>query len=338
MVKEHGAPFITLGIETSCDETACAVLRNNNEVLSNVIASSLALHQQFGGVVPEIASRHSLEYIEIVFRQALEEARVTKEAIDLIGVTQGPGLVGSLLVGISFAKGLSYALSVPFIGVNHLEGHLYANFLNGMVPDEPFLGLLVSGGHTAIVYCNNDTMTLVGETIDDAVGEAYDKVAKMMKIGYPGGPVIERYARSGDPKKIQFGCARLPGTYDFSFSGVKTAVLYYVRDTKNLEKDIPHICASFQRTVVSVIVEKTIAAAKEKRVSLIVVGGGVSANQYLRDTLTAEAAPRDIRVSFPGKRESLDNGAMIARRAYELYHKGKRSPYSLSAEASWGIK
>ncbi|MBN1492573.1 MAG: tRNA (adenosine(37)-N6)-threonylcarbamoyltransferase complex transferase subunit TsaD [Candidatus Omnitrophica bacterium] len=326
--------FLTLGIETSCDETACAVLENDANLLSSVVASSLDLHKQFGGVVPEIASRHCLEYIRPVYDQALKEAGVLTEDIDLIGVTYGPGLVGSLLVGLTFAKALSYTLDIPFVGVNHLEGHLYANFIRNTVGAVPYVGLIVSGGHTSIVYSKNNAFTLIGETRDDAVGEAFDKVAKMLNLGYPGGPIIEKKARFGDPRRIKFTCATLPGSLDFSFSGIKTAVLYYIRKLKNVECEVPDICAAFQDSVVRVIVDKIITAARERKVTTIVVGGGVSANQYLRDRLTEVAAEEGITVLFPMINEAIDNGAMIARCAYSMYQRGKRSLYTLSADPS----
>ena len=325
--------FITLGIETSCDETACAVLQGAQTLRSNVVASSMNLHKRFGGIVPEIASRHCLEYMQLVFDRAVRQAHITKYDIDLIGVTYGPGLVGSLLVGLSFAKALSYALRVPLIGVNHLEGHLYANFIRRSYPKKPFVGLIVSGGHTSLVHCYRNRFDLIGETRDDAVGEAFDKVAKMLDIGFPGGPVIERIAKKGDPTSIRFTSAKLPGTFDFSFSGVKTAVLYYTQKCQNLSREVPNICASFQASVVKVIVDKTVAAARKKKASLIVVGGGVSANTYLRDKLSTAASAYGIGVLFPVLKESIDNGAMIARRAYALHKRGKRSSHCISAQA-----
>ncbi|MFC1809754.1 tRNA (adenosine(37)-N6)-threonylcarbamoyltransferase complex transferase subunit TsaD [Candidatus Omnitrophota bacterium] len=327
-------PFITLGIETSCDETACAVLEGDSVLRSSVVASSLNLHKRFGGVVPEIASRHCLEYIRPVYDQSLKKAHITTDDIDLIGVTYGPGLVGSLLVGLTFAKALSYSLKIPFVGVNHLKGHLYANFIRNKLDSKPYLGLVVSGGHTSIVYCKQGKFSLIGETRDDAVGEAFDKVAKMLSLGYPGGPVIEEKARKGDPLRIKFTCAKLPGTLDFSFSGIKTAVLYYTKKVTNLKQEVSDICAGFQYSVVQRIVEKTIAAAEKKNVNYIVVGGGVSANQYLKGKLTETATKKGIQVFFPTIQEAIDNGAMIARCAYDLYNCGQRSKYDLRANPS----
>ncbi len=329
--------FITLGIETSCDETACAVLEGESALRSSVVASSLELHKRFGGVVPEIASRHCLEYIRPVFHEALERAKIRADQIDLIGVTYGPGLVGSLLVGLTFAKALSYTLQVPFVGVNHLEGHLFANFIRSAVDKKPYVGLIVSGGHTSIVFCKNDKLKLLGETRDDAIGEAFDKVAKVLNLGYPGGPLIEKKARDGDAHRIKFTCATLPGSLDFSFSGIKTAVLYYVRKTTCLEKEVADICAAFQDAVVNVVVDKTIQAAREQKVDLIVVGGGVSANQYLRGKLSEAAMRQGIEVLFPTLPEAIDNAAMIARCAVSLYDRGQRSSYDLGADPCLGF-
>jgi N6-L-threonylcarbamoyladenine synthase len=313
------------------------VLEGDSVLRSSVVASSLDLHKQFGGVVPEIASRHCLEYIRPVYDEALKKARVTSDEIDLIGVTYGPGLVGSLLVGLTFAKALSYALKIPFVGVNHLEGHLFANFIRSAAVQRPYVGLIVSGGHTSIVHCQNNRIKLLGETRDDAVGEAFDKVAKMLELGYPGGPLIEKQALAGDAKRIKFTCATLPGSLDFSFSGIKTAVLYYTRKVACLEKEIPDICAAFQDSVVRVIVDKTIQAARAQGVHLIVVGGGVSANRYLRQKLTETAVQEGIEVLFPTIAEAIDNAAMIARCAVSLYERGKRSRYDLSADPSLGF-
>ena len=214
----------TLGIETSCDETACAILKDSGQILANVISSSLVRHQPFGGVVPEIASRHCLEAIDLVYRETLRKARLKPDQIDLIAVTKGPGLIGSIFVGVSFAKALSFSLDIPLIGVNHIEAHLEANFIGTKKPSK-FIGLIVSGGHTSLVRYQNNHYDLLGETVDDAIGEAYDKVAKILQLGYPGGPVIDRLARSGNPKTFSFTKPKQEGRFDFSFSGIKTAVL-----------------------------------------------------------------------------------------------------------------
>lgn len=314
--------MLTLGIETSCDETSCAVLSGRHHIKSNVVASSLARHQPFGGVVPEIASRHCLEEMEAVYAQALKKARVSASDLDLIAVTKGPGLIGSLLVGVCFAKTLSYQLKIPLAGVNHLEAHLSANFI-GQDPPRRYIGLLVSGGHTSLSLTEDERMTLLGETVDDACGEAYDKVAKLLGLGYPGGPAIDRLAREGDPKAFAFTRPRLDRPFDFSFSGVKTAVLYLVRKQKRVSSDFQKdLSASFQTSVVQWIVEKTLLAAERAQVSDIFVGGGVSANSELRRRLSEEALSRGFRAGFPALDLTGDNGAMVARRGLDLFRQG----------------
>lgn len=339
--------MITLGIETSCDETSCAVLREGDKILSNLVSSSLTRHKPFGGVVPEIASRHCLEQIDYIFRSALQKARVPQGDLNLIAVTCGPGLVGSLLVGLSFAKALAYQLGVPFIGVNHLEGHLSANFIGRSRPSDPFVGLLVSGGHTELVYYPNGrgvacrAPTILGSTVDDAVGEAYDKVAKLLGLGYPGGPVIDRLAQKGNPKVFRFTKPKQKGRFDFSFSGIKTAVRNIVKEKVGAPFmapcDLADLCASFQETVVSWLVEKTIDACGAKKVKDIAIGGGVSANSRLRSLLAEEARLYGIRVWFPPLSLSADNAAMIARRGWELFREGKRSDWRLSAKPNLKI-
>ncbi len=330
--------MLTLGIETSCDETACAVLKNGDEILSSVVSSSLFRHRPFGGVVPEIASRHCLEQIDFVFKTALKKAGVSKEDLNLIAVTRGPGLVGSLLVGLSFAKALAYQLRIPFIGVNHLEAHLAVNFIGKPNPKHPYVGLTVSGGHTELTYHPNGSVEILGSTVDDAVGEAYDKTAKLLGLGYPGGPLIDRLAQKGNPKAIRFTKPKQKGRFDFSFSGIKTAVLYWVSQHPAMsEKDRKDLCASFQETVARWLVEKTIDACRQKKVKDVVVGGGVSANTRLRGLLLHEAEPYGIRVSFPPLSLTIDNGAMIARRGFELYRRGRRSDWKISAQPNLRI-
>ncbi|MBI3316807.1 MAG: tRNA (adenosine(37)-N6)-threonylcarbamoyltransferase complex transferase subunit TsaD [Candidatus Omnitrophica bacterium] len=349
--------MLTLGIETSCDETSCAVLEGLDKVRSNIISSSLFRHKPFGGVVPEIASRHSLEQIDFVFQEALDEAKIKSKDIDLIAVTEGPGLIGSLLVGVSFAKTLAYGLGVPLIGVNHLEAHLSANFIGHKEPAH-YVGLLVSGGHTILVYQKKGKSTRLGETVDDAAGEAYDKVAKILGLGFPGGPVIDKLAKEGNPKAFKFTKPKQKGYFDFSFSGIKTAVLYLVekQDVGAPPRGRPQllfsgpaqgpappllnsqfvndVCASFQYAVVAWLVEKTLAAADVKKVADIVVGGGVSANSYLRKRLPEEAAKRGLKVWFPPNRLTTDNAAMIARRGAELFRRGRRSSMKLTGNAN----
>jgi N6-L-threonylcarbamoyladenine synthase len=333
--------MLTLGIETSCDETACAVLENGDRIRASVIASSLAKHKPFGGVVPEIASRQCLEQIDSVFRTVLRQARAKKEDLDLVAVTRGPGLVGSLLVGLAYGKAIAYELKIPLIGVNHLEGHIAANFIGKPVPRGPYVGLIVSGGHTEITYHKNGRIEVLGSTIDDAVGEAYDKTAKLLGLGYPGGPIIDRLAQKGNPVAVRFTKPKQKGRFDFSFSGIKTAVLYWVKENAKggtregnprLErKQLIDLCASFQETVAGWLVEKTIEACRTKKVKTVAVGGGVSANSRLRSFLAEEAEPYGIRVLFPPFALTLDNAAMIARRGYELFRRGKRSGWDLSA-------
>ncbi len=350
--------MLTLGIETSCDETSCAVLKGRDKLLSNVISSSLFRHKPFGGVVPEIASRHCLEQIDFVFKEALEQAKVKAKDIDLIAVTKGPGLIGSLLVGISFAKALSYQLKKPLVGVNHLEAHLSANFIEKKEPGK-YIGLLVSGGHTSISYHESgqkkNRVTMLGATVDDAVGEAYDKIAKIMGLGYPGGPIMDKLAQKGNSKAFHFTRPKQKNRFDFSFSGAKTAALYEVQKkqfglsdekfrgtrTKGLkpgakggaklsESFICDLAASFQRTAISWLVEKTLDAAREKNVKDIVVGGGVSANSELRKILPIEAEKQGVSVWFPPFSLTLDNAAMIARRGLELFQKGRRDKMTLT--------
>ncbi|HOW59675.1 MAG TPA: tRNA (adenosine(37)-N6)-threonylcarbamoyltransferase complex transferase subunit TsaD [Candidatus Omnitrophota bacterium] len=342
-------PFYTLGIETSCDETSCAVLKGKDEILSNVVSSSLFRHKKFGGVVPEIASRHCMEQIQCVFEEALREAKVRASDLDLVAVTRGPGLIGSLFVGVAFAKALAYQLGIPVVGVNHMEAHLVANFLkvpgtNSERVQEPvpmvpgtYIGLLVSGGHTMLTHCEKGKITVLGETVDDAVGEAYDKVAKIMGLSYPGGPVIDKLARQGDSRAVLFTKPKQAERFNFSFSGIKTAVLYLLQDPKTGKPkpgapSTADIAASFQHAVIGWLVEKAIDACQFKGVSDIVVGGGVSANSYLREKLARQAAMNDIKVWFPPVSLSTDNAAMIARRGFELHKNGIRSSLHMTAD------
>lgn len=328
--------MLTLGIETSCDETSCAVLEGRDKIRSNIVSSSLFRHKPFGGVVPEIASRHCLEQIDSVFQEALDEAKIKAQDIDLLAVTEGPGLVGSLLVGLAFAKSLAYELKAPLVGVNHLEAHLAANFIGAKEPKK-FIGLLVSGGHTSLSYHERGRAKILGATVDDAVGEAYDKVAKILGLGYPGGPVIDKLAQKGNPGAFRFTKPKQDQRFNFSFSGIKTAVLYEVQRRSSLrgrndnEVFIHDMAASFQEAVVTWLVEKTVAAAETKKVRDIAVGGGVSANSYLRKKLAAEGATRNLKVWFPPLSLTGDNAAMIARRGLELFEKGRRANFRLSA-------
>lgn len=330
---------LTLGIETSCDETACAVLENSGTLRSSVVSSSLSHHAPFGGIVPEIASRHCLEVMPVVFQEALRKAKCSADDLSLISVTYGPGLIGSLFVGVSFAKALSFGLSLPLVGVNHLHAHVYANFIARRIPNKAFLGLVVSGGHTSIVYCRNGVFEECAMTRDDACGEAFDKVAKLLGMGFPGGPAIERMAQKGCPTKIPFKCGQFKNSHDFSFSGIKTAVLYYTQKRKKqvIKRELPDICASFQECVLSDIVKKTIDVAIVKKVRLIVVGGGVSANGRLRTLLSERAKRERIKVFFPECCHSIDNAAMVARYGYELYKDGVTSDMRLTAVPGLGM-
>jgi len=330
--------MLVLGIETSCDETSCAIIRGKNQILSNIVSSSLFRHKDFGGVVPEIASRHALEQIEVVYREALEEAGIRESELELIAVTEGPGLIGSLFVGVAFAKALSYRLGIPLVGVNHLRAHLVSNFFEEAEP-ERYIGLLISGGHTAISYHEGEKAELLGETADDAVGEAYDKVAKILGLGFPGGPVIDKLAKQGNPRAVSFTEPRQEGKYNLSFSGIKTAVLYLVRDVKSGDafKDRPSnedIAASFQYAVIRWVVKKTLRACEEKKAKDIVVGGGVSANSYLRELLRQEAAEKDIKVWIPPLSLTGDNAAMIARAGLDERTKSVSSQLHLTADPS----
>ena len=321
-----------LGVETSCDETSCAVLKGPDQILSNVVSSSLFRHQPFGGVVPEIASRHCLEQIDIVFDEALRQAGIRAEQLDLIAVTQGPGLIGSLFVGVCFAKALSFQLNIPLIAVNHLEAHIAANFIGHEEP-EHYVGLLVSGGHTMLSYHHPEGVAILGETVDDACGEAYDKTAKILGLGYPGGPIIDRLAKEGNAAAFAFTKPKQDNPLNFSFSGIKTAVLYLARKqpsiTEAFQKDL---AASFQEAVVQWLVEKSLLAAETKGGYDIVAGGGVSANSRLREALEKAAAERNIKVWFPPLSLTGDNAAMIARRGIELYQQGYRSDLKLTAD------
>lgn len=334
-------PLLVLGIETSCDETSCSVLRGRDQILSNVISSSLFRHKEWGGVVPEIASRHCLEQIETVFNQALKEANIHAQDLNLIAVTEGPGLIGSLFVGMGFGKALSYRLGIPLVAVNHLEAHFAANFIGKITPAK-YVGLLVSGGHTSLTYYENGNYELLGETEDDAVGEAYDKTAKIMGIDYPGGPMIDQLASKGNPRAILFKKPKQEKPLDFSFSGIKTAVLYAVKDMKTGERkpDAPaneDLAASFQYSVVRWIVEKSLAACELKDVQNLVVGGGVSANSHLRAELLKQAGDRGIEVSLPPLGLTGDNAAMIARRGLELFEMGQISNLKLTAKPNLRI-
>ncbi|HMB32385.1 MAG TPA: tRNA (adenosine(37)-N6)-threonylcarbamoyltransferase complex transferase subunit TsaD [Methylomirabilota bacterium] len=327
--------MIVLGIETSCDETAAAVLDGGRKVLSNVVASQDDVHAPYGGVVPELASRRHLEVIVPVVRRALREAGMGLRDLDGIAVTQGPGLVGSLLVGCSAAKSLAWAHGTPLVGVNHLEGHIYAAFLEERTPEHPFLALVVSGGHTALyIAAEPRRYVRVGQTRDDAAGEAFDKVAKLLGLSYPGGPAIERASTAGDPRAISFPTANMSdGAPDFSFSGIKTAVSLHVRRAGTLSTaEIADVAASFQATVVKMLVRKSLRAGRRLGLRRLVLTGGVAANRALRHALEAECGERGWELFIPSRALCTDNAAMIAAAGHDRLQAGERAPLTMNAD------
>jgi N6-L-threonylcarbamoyladenine synthase len=315
-----------LAIESSCDECSAAVLEDGD--LKSVVISSQLIHSEYGGVVPELASRAHMELIVPVVEESLKKASISKDAIESVAVTYGPGLAGSLIVGISFAKAFASSMGIPVVGVNHMEGHLYSAFLEEEKPEFPFVALVVSGGHSMLIHVRAPfTHELLGQTRDDAAGEAFDKVAKLLGLGYPGGPVIDKLAKEGDPKAFKFPRAFMDGdSFEFSFSGIKTSVLYLLRELnydpeKPDEKLVRDICASFQAAVIDVLVAKTTNAARKFGVRSIVVAGGVAANRGLRTALQASAETAGARVFFPRPLYCTDNAAMIGIAAHFKYLK-----------------
>jgi tRNA N6-adenosine threonylcarbamoyltransferase len=313
--------MIVLGIESSCDETAAALVKDGNIILSSVIASQTQTHHQYGGVVPEIASRMHIEAIQPVIDKALSDAGISIEQIDGVAATRGPGLIGALLIGFSFAKAFAFARKLNLVGVNHLEGHIYSTFLSDDVPKFPFISLVASGGHTNIYFVESyDQFELMGQTRDDAVGEAFDKVSKMIGLGYPGGPLIEKMAKKGNPEHIKFPRTYLSkDSFDFSFSGIKSSVLRYITEndinTDNLHCDI---AASFQAAVIDVLKTKLIKACIKKKCNSIAITGGVAANQTFYNLLKKEAKKHAFKVYAPEKELCGDNAAMIAARGYRM--------------------
>ncbi|MGD9901673.1 MAG: tRNA (adenosine(37)-N6)-threonylcarbamoyltransferase complex transferase subunit TsaD [Spirochaetales bacterium] len=310
---------LILAIETSCDETSIAVVKNGREVLSNVISSQIEIHKRFGGVVPEVASRNHTMAIVNVLDESLKNAGVALKDIDAIGVTYGAGLIGALMVGVNFAKGLAYANNLPLIEVNHIKGHIAANYIAHKNLEPPFVCLVVSGGHTALLkvtdYLNH---TLISSTLDDAVGEAYDKVARVLGLGYPGGPVIDKLAKEGQ-NNIQFvNSAKLGKLNGFSYSGLKTAVINYINTLKQKGEELPinNICASFQASAIDILIDRAIKTAKKQKLNKIVLAGGVSANSYLRAEMKNRAQKEDLEVYFPPLIMCTDNAAMIGAQAY----------------------
>lgn len=324
-----------LAIESSCDETAVAVVKNGREVLSNIISSQIELHKLYGGVVPEIASRKHIEKINPVIREALKEAGKELEDMDAVGVTYGPGLVGALLVGVAAAKAISYAKHIPLVGVHHIEGHISANYIENKDLEPPFLGMVVSGGHTHLVMVRDyGKYEILGKTRDDAAGEAFDKVARAIGLGYPGGPKIDKLAREGDPEAITFPRAHITDApLDFSFSGLKSSVLNYINscEMKHEEINRADVAASFQAAVVDSIVSHTIEAAKIYHMDKVALAGGVASNTALRKALKEGCEKEGIQFYYPSPILCTDNGAMIGCAAYYEYMAGTRHGLDLNA-------
>ena len=320
--------ILTLGIESSCDETSVAVIKNGREILSNVIDTQIPIHEKYGGVVPEIASRNHIEAISRVTKKALEEAKVTFEDIDVITPTYGPGLVGALLVGLSYAKAISFATNKPLVGVNHIQGHIAANYITYKELEPPFLCVMMSGGNTQLVHVKKyNEFEVLGKTRDDAIGEAFDKVARVVGLGYPGGPKIDKMAKEGNPNAIE-----LPKTHfdnlDFSFSGIKTAVINLHHKTPDINK--ADLCASFEKTVTEVLIENTKKALKQINVNTIVLAGGVSANSYIRNEFL-KLENIGIKVYMPDLKLCTDNAAMIGSAGYYNFINGEKSDLNLNA-------
>ena len=319
--------IIVLGIESSCDETSCAIVKNGREVLSNVINSQIDIHTEYGGVVPEIASRCHTEVINQIVKQALKEANLKIDDVDVISCAYGPGLVGALLVGVSYAKGLAFANNKPLVGVNHIEGHIAANYINHKDLKPPFLCLMMSGGNTQIVYVKDYcSFEVLGKTRDDAIGEAFDKVARVVGLGYPGGPKVDNMAKQGEAN------IELPKTHfdnlDFSFSGIKTAVINLHHKNPNVDK--ANLCASFQKTVTEILVNNIEKAIKQTGIKTLVLAGGVSANSYIRQAFL-DLQEKDIKVYMPDLKLCTDNAAMIASTGYYNYLEGNISDFTLNA-------
>lgn len=338
---EDKKDILILGIESSCDETAAAVVKNGREVLSNIISSQIAIHTQYGGVVPEIASRKHVENINGVIERALTEADVTLDDIDAIAVTYGPGLIGALLVGVAEAKAIAYAKSKPLVGVHHIEGHVCANYIQNKDLEPPFLCMIVSGGHTHLVKVSDyGKYEIIGRTRDDAAGEAFDKVARAIGLGYPGGPKVDKLSKEGNDHAIDFPKAKVEGApYDFSFSGVKSAVLNYINmhEMKGEKINAADVAASFQRSVVEAIVDRTVHAAKEFGLKKVALAGGVASNSCLRQIMKEECEKNGLGIYYPSPILCTDNAAMIACAGYYEYINGTRHGLDLNAVANLKI-
>ena len=325
---------ITLAIESSCDETSASILKNGRDVLSNIISTQIETHKKFGGVVPEVASRKHIENIDEVVQEALDTANMGFKDIDHIAVTYGPGMAGALLVGLSHAKALAYTLDIPLVGVNHIEGHVSANYIAHKDLKPPFITLIVSGGHTHLVEVKDyGVYEILGRTRDDASGEAFDKIARAMGLGYPGGPIIDKLAKQGNKHSIEFPRANMDEEYDFSFSGLKSAVLNYLnaKKMKNEEIIVEDVAASFQEAVVEVLSTKAVKAAIDKNYKIIALAGGVACNSALREKITEMAKERGIEVKYPPVVLCTDNAAMIGCAGYYNYINGRRDDLSLNA-------
>ncbi len=337
--------MIILGIDTSCDDTCAAIVEDGKLLLSNVINSQVIVHNKYGGVVPELASREHIRNIVPVVRESLRKAGLNNKDINAISVTVGPGLVGALLVGIYFAKAFSYANDIPLIGVNHLEGHILSVFLEKRVPSFPFVALTVSGGHTNIYHVRDfGDYTVLGQTLDDAAGEAFDKIAKLMELGYPGGEVIEKLADTGQSDAINFPRAYLSkDSLDFSFSGLKTAVALYVRKWRDHKEEenkikIADIAASFQSAVVDILIDKVVAASNQVGVKSVVLAGGVARNNHLRRKLQKTMSEKGVDLYIPSPEFCTDNGAMIAVAGYHRIIKGERDDLTLDAKSRFPLE